>query len=268
MTFQAPGWSEGASPQIQGYHGNNVTSPSNSSNYSYGSQSPQNQGYYGNNVTSPSNSDNNYYESPAVSPGNWNVPSPYGGSIQSYPSPDTSFQGSENGSTPPATPSSVSSSSSHATHNELDLPSELGRKPRVEKNELHRGRERAVNNKALMLIEQNFGAENKPQPRTPLGPGGPGMSAREAAIMRYKSQKKLEAVGLKAGQKFQTAPKLLAISAKSREKLASSTRKKKKTTPEEDYETISDFKCQLDRDREKWAQKQALSLLYSLSGCA
>jgi hypothetical protein len=54
-----------------------------------------------------------------------------------------------------------------------------------------------------------------------------------------------------------------------REHLASSTREKKKQTNVADdsdhnaqfEENVDDFKCELDREREKWAQKQALRMI-------
>jgi hypothetical protein len=297
--------------------------------------SPKNQGYHGHNVTSPTNSYNNYYGSPVISPGNWNASSPYDGSNYSYPSPDSSFQqGSPNGSTPPVTPSSVSSSSTNHTeleltselgkdqgrekvkakdlrrekvanfkaktlmrdtfgsslpatlssvssstnHNELELPSELG-KEHIEESELDQGREiakakdlrreKVANAKAKMLMQDSFGGYTKKveEPRTQVRGG---MTARQAAAKRYEEQNKLKEVS-KARYKEEKQilkPAATLVAPTTKEKLASSTRKKKKATAEEDFETISDFKCQLDFDRERSAKKKALVLLYSLSGCA
>jgi hypothetical protein len=227
--------------------------------------SPQNQGYYGHNVTSPTNSDNNYYGSPAISPGSWNASSPHDGTNYSYPSPDSSFQGSANGSTPPSSPSSAPSSSTN--HNELELPSELG-KEHIKKNELDQRREKWANTEALKLMQETVGrhTQTEEERRTQVRGGMTARQLRQAAAKRYEEKTKLKEASKAENQILKPAPKLVAPTSK--EKLASSTRQKKKPTPEEDYESIADFKCQLDIERERWAEKTALRLLYSMSGCA
>jgi hypothetical protein len=56
-----------------------------------------------------------------------------------------------------------------------------------------------------------------------------------------------------------TLPILLAEAGM--ERMATSNRKNKAISPEEEVETIQDYKTGLDMDREKEARSQALSLL-------
>lgn len=56
-------------------------------------------------------------------------------------------------------------------------------------------------------------------------------------------------------------PQTPLVVSDGREKLATSSWIRKKAVAAEDFETVHDFKCQLDRDREQWAQKMALKLM-------
>jgi hypothetical protein len=154
--------------------------------------SPQNQGYFGYDVSPPTNSDNNHYASPTVSPGNWNVvspsnssaASPYPASHYSYASPNNSIHDSSNGSIPPTTPSSLSSSS---THDPLELPDQLG----IEKSDIEKGREKVAGAKALCLMYETFGgSSNQPTKARPRVRGG--LTARQAAAHRYEQESKVK----------------------------------------------------------------------------
>lgn len=80
-----------------------------------------------------------------------------------------------------------------------------------------------------------------------------GDAARKAALLRYKLKKSQEARGIKPNAEYSPLrfepPK---------ERLATSTRKKKAVTAEEDYESINDFKCQFDIDREKDTDRKSV----------
>jgi hypothetical protein len=145
--------------------------------------------------------------------------------------------------------------SSSSTHDPLELPDQLG----IEKSELEIGREKVAGAKALCLMHETFGrSSDQPTKARPQVRGG--LTARQAAAQRHEQESKQENNLLKP------APKLVVPTA--REKLASSTRKSKKPTAVEDFETIADFKCQLDLDRQEWAEKKALALLSRMSGMA
>jgi hypothetical protein len=228
--------------------------------------SPQNQVYYnGYPVASPS-SGNNHYRSPAVSPGDWNVTSPNSsasspqdGSHYSYDSPNSSVYGSSNGSVPSNTPSSVSSSS---TSGPLELPAELG-KTQVEKSALEHRREKVANAKALSLMKQNFGSRTEgPTTSRPQVRSG-SLTAKQAAAKRDEenNKMKIESHARYQEQKQLAKPAPTLVPRARKEILATSTRKIKKPTAEEDFETVDDYKCQLDFEREEWAQKKALALL-------
>jgi hypothetical protein len=125
---------------------------------------------------------------------------------------------------------------------------------------------------ASKLMQEAVGrhTQTEEERRTQVRAGMTARQLRQDAAKRYEEKTKLKEASKahckEENQILKPAPKLVAPTSK--EKLASSTRKKKKPTPAEDYETIADFKCQLDIDRERWAQKTALSLLYTVSGCA
>lgn len=102
------------------------------------------------------------------------------------------------------------------------------------------------------------------------------ISAREAAILRYKSLPKQERAALKAKWKGDkefnssnsdhsptTRAEPRIVPRKRMEVMATSTRAPKPLTPEDvrDPETVAGMKCQLDIDREDEARKKALRLL-------
>lgn len=230
-TLGAPTWSECASPHSQSYGSNTIASP----------------GY----------SDNNHYMSPAVSPGEWNVVSPNRDHFN-YSSRGSSTSGSLNDSTASVTPWSTQSSSGY---NELELTSEFG-KESDDKNDVDIRREKIAHARAQALFEEAVGVTTSKSPQ-PFQPeqrvrNDSGSAVQEAASRRYEERKRVAKAGLAPPSLFQP----------NKEGLASSTRKKTSPTEEEDFETIEDFKCQFDIDREKSAGKKALALLYTLPGCA
>lgn len=200
---------------------------------------------------SGSMSDNNSHGTPAISPGSWNARSPE--SQQDSPS---SAQSRSSSSTSSHTPSYVSSTS---TGDYPSLPSELG-KVEVIKSDLDTERERLAEKLALRLMDQAVFA--KPQVRSGAG----ALTARQAAAKRSEMQINM-AIESKIRykeekQKMMPAPKLATPKAK--ERLATSTRKVKHSPDDSaaDFgETVDDMKCQLDREREQWAERTALGLL-------
>lgn len=211
-----------------------------STNQGYAVVSPGGQGY----------GDNNYYASPAVSPGNWNVVSPnssvyssQAASVHSHTSavnpaasPGSTYSRSSE-SIPTGTPSSVSSRSSHSTagsaaRSPLSLPAKLGKKhQKIEKASLDVRREKVASAKALALMQENFGAcSDMP---------GPSVSAGQAATMQSNAR----------------------VLPTRREKMATTTRKKKQPTAEEDFETINDFKDVWDLEQQTRAERRAVSLI-------
>jgi hypothetical protein len=261
---ETPAWAQPSSPQNQSYGQHPSMPPSNRANNSYyGSPTPvsgentsSNTSYYGApNPVSPSNDShgnyyaspsgvsasgdrcNNHYASPALSPGDWNTPSP------NNPSPTQHTQYS-NGS-PKNDASSPSSARSapfmySSAPQKLDLPRQLG----AEKSELDIGREKVAGARALCLMQETFDRRS-PQKKTHSSgaarrPSSQTMDMQKIAKKDYPRRR------------FLTA---------SKEKLATSNRKKKTITHEEDFENISDFKCQLDVDRQKDAQNKALKML-------
>lgn len=98
------------------------------------------------------------------------------------------------------------------------------------KTSLDQGREKAANRRALALIEEATAVQDKRNPHN-------------GTVMTYKVRPATT-----------TAPER-------REHLATSSWKGAKSkVPDEDIETVDDYKCQLDRDREKWAKNMALKL--------
>ena len=94
-----------------------------------------------------------------------------------------------------------------------------------------------------------------------------GLTARQAAAKRGEEKNRIKHE-MKARYKeekhvLKPAPRLATPPRK--EKLATSTRKAKIAhDPIDDFETIDDFKCGLDFERQKEAEKTALRLIYQL----
>jgi hypothetical protein len=203
-------------------------------------------------------SDNNTYETPVISPGSWNAPTPESQITAPYDSP-SSVQSRSSSSAMPHAPTSASSAS---MDDYPSLPSELG-KVEVIKSDVDMERESMAENRALRLMDRAVGA--KPQVRSSTAGA---LTARQAATKRDEMQKKIETESKirhkEEREKMKPTPKL-AI-AKPKERLATSTRKVKQS-PEDDSaavfeeETVDDMKCQLDREREQEAEKKALRLL-------
>jgi hypothetical protein len=214
------------SPTPVSYYGApNPVSPSNDSyNSHYASPSG---------VSATDSHRNNHYASPVISPGYWNTPSP------NNPSPTQYASGSPTNEA--ASPSSARSGPFvySSTPQKLSLPRQLGA---VEKSELDMGREKVASARALCLLQETFHRGAKPT------------TAAEHKPVSQSTDKP------RIGPKKEYQPQRRFWTA-SKEKLATSTWKKKSITAEEDFENISDFKCQLDFDRQKYAQSKALKML-------
>ena len=227
-------------------------------------------------MASPTNSDNNSYGSPALSPGSWNVPSPDAdqanwnvSSPQSYNSNSSGSSRSSRSGAPPATSSSVSSSGSTTTHDFIGLPLNLGKPNAIPKTKHDVKRQRRSELKAQDLLRDNWGNQSTGSERTPApttvshsDPEDGGYALRMQAIREYKEKKRLAKIeAFKKGEtpKSVGPPRVLRQTPK--ERLATTTRKKKVASPEEDYETINDYKSTLDIEREREAKQTALDLL-------
>jgi hypothetical protein len=133
----------------------------------------------------------------------------------------------------------------------------------AEPSDLDIRREKIALAKAKKLLNQGVGAggghyEETERPRVRTS----SLSVREAAIRRYK-EKQMYGVSTELENErpptnsAQEEPTTLVTSRK--EALAQSNRKGK-NKPEE-LETVHDYKCKLDRDRENFAKSMALTLL-------
>jgi hypothetical protein len=207
------------------------------------------------NATSPGNSDNNSYPSPLISPGDWNVSSPSSNVSSGLHGSVQSFNGSSYGtpnSVPPGMESSVSSRAS-SCESPPSLPANLGNNPAsdnrtvakkealksinqkfMSKTAVDREREQVASRRALALIEQATAVQNMSHVTQyhPVG-AAPSVKVRHTTV----------------------------IVPDGCEHLATSTRKSTKAkVPDEDVESVDDFKCQYDKDREKWAKSMALRL--------
>eukprot|EP00934_Nitzschia_sp_Nitz4_P000950 Nitzschia sp. Nitz4//scaffold122_size67431//24937//25602//NITZ4_006083-RA/size67431-processed-gene-0.39-mRNA-1//-1//CDS//3329534397//950//frame0 len=205
-------------------------------------------------VVSPSNSDHNYYGSPATSPGGWNVASPVSA---------TGF---------PGTPPAVIPNGATNTHDFLGLPEDSEKHAKLEKDDLDIRREKIAHARAQKLMARHVGVEQVPT--SPMSPASStsselddnGYAIRQAKIREYKEKKRQAKVEGSAA----TSPRPMTLSPPGcvvkprKECLATTTRKKKAVTAEEEVETINDYKCPYDLDREKEAKKRALKLLEEL----
>jgi hypothetical protein len=203
---------------------------------------------------SGSMSDNNSHGTPAISPGSWNVPTPESRISGPYDSP-LSAQSRSSSSAPPHTPSSVSSAS---TGDYPALPSELGKVEEM-KSFLDMERERLAESKALKLMSQTVGVT--PQFRSGAG----ALTARQAAARRGEMQNDIaiESKNRYKEEKEKMKPIPILATPRQKERLATSTRKVKQS-PESEAEfgeTVDDMKCELDREREQFAERKALRLL-------
>ena len=81
----------------------------------------------------------------------------------------------------------------------------------------------------------------------------------------YKEKKRLAKLQAYGNSGVSTAkpatPPIEVITQPRKERLATTTRKMKKPSAEDDYEKINDYKTVFDIEREKEAQRQALYLL-------
>lgn len=222
-------------------------------------------------MASPTNSDYNVYGSPALSPGSWNVASPGAASSgSSVVSPSSSSYGGSQ--------SSIASPRSTTTHDFIGLPVKLGKEEstKFEADSEYIRRKMVAEAKAQKRLNAILGVSvGAADPgRTPASPtrvhpqiDDEGYALRQQAILEYKQRKREAKLESLSGGKYKatprTLPKVLAEAGK--ERLATSTRKKKtKKTPEEDMESIQDYKTGLDIDREKEAKSRALSLMKEL----
>ncbi|KAG7363248.1 hypothetical protein IV203_026608 [Nitzschia inconspicua] len=208
-------------------------------------------------VASPSNSsDKNFYRSPGLSPGDWNVASP--GSIVSPNSSDASwrsFDSSVHGS-PLSAPAALGSSS-HKQNNPPTLPSKLGNKME--------GKMDTQRRVALEMINKRFVAKSSfelERERNAIRKANSLMNVTQGRSSTVETKKLMitnkKPVG--RGVILPHGTEHLATSTwKSRERAGNQETKKK--DDEEFEESVDDFKCELDRDREAWAQKQALKMV-------
>lgn len=227
-------------------------------------------------MASPTSSNHSRNSSPGVSPGNWNVASPStvtsSGSWARSPPSSTSSNTSYTHSLQPHSPSSSASSvRSTTTHDFIGLPKQLGMQTEIVKRDAQEiRRQKIAEAKARKLLQQSW-AQEPGCARTPASPprscpeiDDEGYALRQEAIRRYKEKKRLEKLGGANGESSSVLamiPPAIAMNA-SKEKLATSTRKKKvEVTPEEDFETIDDFKSVYEIERAQDAQKMALRLL-------
>lgn len=252
---ERPSWVSPASPQNQGYNGYEESrSPSNHSsggnsyygsptpasppsNNIYGSSYPQASYAYPQNYASPNNAaylsanDNNHYASPVLSPGDWNVASP------------NSMSGASTG-TPYPTPS-VSTSKDPFMYDQpttANIPSLQNNA----KSDLDIRRQIVASAKANALLRSHAQAS---------APSRLGAGYQQHGSAQHPTDPFQKTNGSKSSSGFQ--PRRLF----GRERLATSSRKMKKATAEEDFETINDYKCQMDIDRQKDATNKALRLL-------
>lgn len=228
-------------------------------------------------MASPTSTDHNHYSSPGVSPGSWNVASP--GTLTSSGSwtmspPSSGSSTSYSRSVQPNSPSSSASSSvrSTTTHDFIGLPKQLGMQTEsLKRDPLEIRRQKIAEAKARKLLQQSW-AKEPGCDRTPASPprscpdiDDEGYALRQEAIRRYKEKKRLQKLSVDVnGERSSSALAMIppAIVNASKEKMATTTRKKKVTvTPEEDFETIEDFKSVYDIERAQDAQKMALRLL-------
>jgi hypothetical protein len=255
----------------------------NSPHGSHPSSSPPRSPEYPHSVPSRNNL---VHQSPMLSPGDWNVASPMPGSVTTsaydssqystspYDSPGHSLGGQSYNSAPAGTCSSVSSGSTAPR-----LPSDLGQKEcleyreiRVRSNSSGHGlatpsdldirREKIALAKAKKLLDQGVGSagghyEETERPRVRTS----SLSVRQAAIRRYEEK---HMYGVSEEQENERPPTNSAEEPTTfvtgrKEELAQSNRKGK-NKPEE-LETVHDYKCKLDRDRENFARNMALTLL-------
>lgn len=198
------------------------------------------------------------------------------------------------GRAPPNTPSSVSTSGSTTTHDFIGLPQDLGKENPIEKDDLDIRREKIANARAHKLMARHIAADKTGVTTTPVSPSAcsyysststassssyssyaspstnsgnddNGYAVRQARIREHKERKlqsKLAAASGHSSSWQSPSPRLITKPRK--ECLATSTRKKKIVSAEEEYETIDDYKCQLHFDQEKEARQRALQLLEEL----
>ena len=214
----------------------------------------------GNNVTSPTNSDNNYYSSPVISPGNWNVPSPASISSPLSSASWQSFDSSVQGGSPNSAPAKMSHSSGSSTkmNEPPTLPTELGDQGNQAKKMSDTERR-----KAMEKVNKRFISKSDLE------------KEREKEAIRRANALMTEATRAREAQKkklMDTSKKpvgRVVIIPTGKEHLATSTWSKKKKNPDEAEsctdaefdEYVDDFKCDLDREREKWAQRTALNMV-------
>jgi hypothetical protein len=171
------------------------------------------------------------------------------------------------------------SSSSHGgnqsprstVHDFIGLPTELGKpQPRVELEALDIRRKKIAETKAQKLLEATL-TGNCPS-QTPASPTGiypdnddNGYAVRQRAIQAHKEKKRQAKIRAMTGESSENIPEVrtlpILLAEAGMERMATSNRKNKAISPEEEVETIQDYKTGLDMDREKEARSQALSLL-------
>jgi hypothetical protein len=121
-------------------------------------------------------------------------------------------------------------------------------------------RERGAGIRALSLLDEAVGGVAASEPT----PGG--MTAKQAANRRFEERWQEKAkMKAKAKEEWELHAKRVPILVPPRrkEQMAESTRPRKPLTAEDvrDPETVAGMKCQLDIDREKWAEAKALRLM-------
>ncbi len=134
----------------------------------------------------------------------------------------------------------------------------------IKKSDIQRHRERGANMRALRLLDQDVAGEQHKR-TSPVSPNTY-LTARQAAINRSEEERKLRKEAearLREDMKL-NKPKPKLVVPKRRERMAETTRKVP-TGPEDvkDPETIAGMKCQVDWDRQKYAENMALELVSS-----
>jgi hypothetical protein len=298
MTTEAPDWTACASPQNQGYYnGHPVASPSSNNHYRSPAVSPGDWNVTSPNSSASSPQDGSHYsyDSPNSSvygSSNGSVPSNTPSSVSSSSTSGPLELPAELGKTQvkksalehrrekianakaldlmkqnfgsctegPTTPRPQVRSGSLTAKQAAAMRDEESNKM---KSALEHRREKIANAKALGLMKQNFGSctEGPTTPRPQVRSGS--LTAKQAAAERDEESNKMK---IESHVRYQEQKKLAKpaptlVPRARKEKLATSTRKIKKPTAEEDFETVNDYKCQLDFEREEWAQKKALALL-------
>jgi hypothetical protein len=215
-------------------------------------------------VTSPNS---NYYSpSPVVSPGDWNMSSPARmtsphSDNASYTSLDCSDQGS-----PFSAPATLAISQSSVTPPRL--PSELGNKIRTNSEDMVDTQKRV----AMKKVNQYFiskSALDHDREKLAIRQANSLLNVTQGKAGNAETTKKVMITNKKPVGKVVIVPdgrEHMATSTWKGRKTAEGNNKNEQTKTTGDDATefeehVDDFKCELDRERQQWAQRQALRLL-------